>query len=109
MKTTLWLLCSLLLTGCVTRNPKVWYQAGKTEAQIRQDWAESQLAAKRAELGIKPPIVATDDFAVGFGASFANRDAHSAAKAIAPLTMQARGYQLVPLATVPTNAAYLKP
>ena len=110
MKPTLHLLPAvlslLLLTGCATQ---VWYQPGKTEAQMRQDWAESQLAAKRAALGVRPPILATDnDFAMGL-AWRAQHDAASAAKDVGILTMQSKGYQLVPLPTLPANATYLKP
>lgn len=95
-----------VLTGCQT---KVWYQPGKTETQIRQDWAESQLAAKRAALKIPPPRVESDnDFAAGLAIA-AQRDKTRAAREIATLTMQARGYQLVPLSAVPTNAIYLQP
>jgi hypothetical protein len=99
------LLLVLSLTGCQT---KVWYQPGKTEAQIRRDWADSQLAARHAALGIRQPLVFSDnDFAAGLALA-TQRDAAHAARDIAPLTMQAKGYQLVPLSSVPTNAAYLK-
>lgn len=100
------LLVTFVLSGCAT---KVWYQPGKTEAQMRQDWAESQLAAQRAKLGISQPLILSDnDLAAGLAIS-ARRDANNAAKEIAPLTMQARGYQLVPISSLPTNAIYLKP
>lgn len=96
----------VLVAGCAS---KVWYQPGKTEVQIRQDWAEAQLAARLAQLGTAPPLLLSDnDFAAGL-AWRAQHDTARAARALAPLTMQARGYQLVPLSTVPTNAAYLKP
>lgn len=92
----------VLLAGCAT---KVWYQPGKTEAELRKDWAESQIAARQAELRIRYPIVLQPDIA----ASMAHKDARNAARDIAPLTMQSRGYQLVPLSTLPTNAVYLRP
>jgi hypothetical protein len=102
-------LLAVSLAGCAASDPKVWYQPDRTDADLRKDWAESQLAARKAALGIKQPLViAEDGFAAGLAAS-AHRDAKKAAKEIAPLTMQARGYQLVPLSTVPTNAPYLRP
>lgn len=102
-------LLAFSLAGCATSDPKVWYQPDKTDADLRKDWAESQLAAKKAARSIKQPIVVAEDgFAAGLAAS-AHRDAAKAVKEIAPLTMQARGYQLVPLSTVPTNAPHLRP
>jgi hypothetical protein len=115
---TLCSLCVLLFTlGCATTptgNTKVWYQPGKTEAQLRQDWAESQLAAQHALVNNRgPQPIITDNsaaasYAAGAGIA-ANRDARNDARRLAPLTMQSRGYQLVPLSTVPSGEAYLRP
>jgi multidrug efflux pump subunit AcrA (membrane-fusion protein) len=108
MKTNLsFVLCFLLfITSCTTQ---VWYQPGKTQAQIQKDWAQSQLASRRAALGIHQPVIFTDDgFAAGLAIA-AQRDAARAARDIGTLTMQAKGYQLVPLSSVPNHEPYLKP
>lgn len=112
-------LAVLLLTlGCQTLPPtattKVWYQPGKTEAEIRKDWAESQLAAQYALAGVNPqqPIIIGDGAAASYAAgaaTAARRDARNDARRIAPLTMQSRGYQLVALGSIPKGESYLRP
>ena len=102
-------LCVLLVASCASRprDPLVWYQPGKTRAEIQRDWADSLLAQRRAELRIPQPLILND---TGFAAGMAWRarsDARDAAKDIAPLTMQSRGYELVRQSTVPVGEACL--
>ena len=103
----------LLVAGCATMplgpTTKVWYQPGKTDAQLRTDWAESQIVAAKALADVPPPRVGSDNDFVAGAAVAASRDARNAAQSLAPLTMQSRGYQLVPFSTVPAGAAYLRP
>jgi hypothetical protein len=88
---------------------KVWTQPGKTEAQIRQDWAHSQLVAQRGLVGIQPPILFSENnFAAGHAIAV-QRDARADAKKLAPLTMQSLGYVLVPVAQVPAGQPYVRP
>lgn len=96
----------LLLTGCQS---KVWYQSGKSRAQIQKDWATSQLMGQRAKLHIPQPLIFSDsDFAAGLAIG-AQRDARNAARKIERLTMESKGYQLVPKHSVPANEPFLKP
>ena len=103
----------LIVAGCVSMplgpTTKVWYQPGKTDAQLRTDWAESQIVAAKALADVPPPRVGSGNDFVAGAAVAASRDARNAAQSLAPLTMQSRGYQLLPLAQVPQDQAWLRP
>lgn len=96
---------SVALSACAT---KVWYQPGKTQADLHRDWATSQLAGQRAAAQVHSPLVFDPDVALGL-AIRARRDAGNTAEQVSRLTMQTKGYQLVPISAVPTNEPYLKP
>ncbi len=93
--------CALLfLTGCAS---KVWYQPGKTPEEARLAWAQSRLQG--AQSGGTMPLIIGGGFAAGYAGGSQVR----LRKEIANLSMESKGYQLVPANTVTNASQYPRP